>query len=243
MGVWTTIAGGARDLAFACLTPTRCRLCRAALFAHGNAFLCADCAGTVPWIGPGACPVCGYPSGPHAVHQKECRRCHGGWMGLRGAVSVAMYRHGAKVLVKALKFGGEEELIRPMAGLMLERYRASPFFVKPDLIAPVSLHPKRRRERGFDQAAVLAERVARACGVEWSPTCLERVRWTVPQASLGRGARLTNLHGAFRADPMVAGRRVLLVDDVMTTGATMAECARVLKAAGARSVYGLTFAR
>ncbi|MCD8140334.1 MAG: ComF family protein [Planctomycetaceae bacterium] len=243
MGLIGQIAREARDIAFACLTPTRCRLCRAALFAHGNAFLCSDCAGKVPWIGPGACPTCGYPAGPHAVHLKECRRCHGGWMGLRGAVSVAMYRHGAKVLVTALKFGGEEELIRPMAGLMAERYRAAPFHGKLDLIAPVSLHPKRRRERGFDQAAVLAERVARTCGLEWSSACLERVRWTVPQASLGRGQRLTNLEGAFRADPAVAGRRVLLVDDVMTTGATMAECARVLKAAGARAVYGLTFAR
>lgn len=164
-------------------------------------------------------------------------------MSLTGAVSVARYRLGAKVLVKALKFRGEEELVRPIAGLMAERYRVAAFFGKPDVLVPVSLHARRERERGFDQAALLAARVAALCGMELGEGLLERVRWTMPQAFLGRRARLANIEGAFRAAPKVAGRRVLLVDDVMTTGATMAACANALRAAGAKSVYALTFAR
>lgn len=239
----TSMAGGMRDAAFACLAPQRCRLCRAPLFAHRNAFLCPECVAAMPWIGPGACLTCGYPPGEYAVHGKECRRCHGGWMGLAGTVSVARYRLGAKMLVKALKFRGEEELIRPMAGLMAERYRGAAFFGKPEVLVPVPLHPKRKRERGFDQAALLAAGVASLCGMELGEGWLERTRWTEPQAHLGRRARLANIEGAFRAGAAVAGRRVLVLDDVMTTGATLAACAHALRAAGAKAVYALTFAR
>lgn len=243
MGIAAIVLKGMRDAAFACLTPLRCRLCRRALFGYERAFLCAECLESMPWIGAGACLTCGYPPGEYAAHGTACRRCHGGWIGLAGSVSVARYRLGAKELVKSLKFSGEEELVSPLAGLMVERYRNSVFHGKPGVVVPVALHARRRRERGFDQAALLAERVAGECGLPFEPGVLERVRWTPPQAALGRRDRLGNLVGAFRADSSVAGKRVLLIDDVMTTGATMAECARVLRVAGAKSVYGLTFAR
>jgi ComF family protein len=243
MAWFTSVVNGLRDAAFACLTPSRCRVCRSPLFGHEPAFLCAGCAAAMPWIGPGACATCGYPAGDYAAHGKECRRCRSGWMGLSGSVSVARYRSAAKVLVKTLKYSGEQDLAAPLSGLMAERLRAAPFFGKPELVVSVSLHARRRRERGFDQAALLARGVAEQCGLEYGDGLLERIRWTPPQAGLARKARLANCRGAFTADSSVSGRRVLVVDDVMTTGATIAECAMALRSAGARSVYGLTFAR
>jgi ComF family protein len=113
-----------------------------------------------------------------------------------------------------------------------------------DLIVPVPLHPARQRERGFNQASLLAELLARQSSIPLKPL-LERIRYTNTQTALDRSERMENLHNAFRLrkNVDVRGLRVLLVDDVLTTGSTMNECARVLKRAGALSVYGATAAR
>ena len=231
------------EAAFACLTPPRCRACHAALFGRKNPFLCRSCAESVFWIGPGACRGCGFPSGPHAIHGRDCFRCGGNRLNLTGAISVARYRGGARGLVLSFKFGGETELAAPLAGLMAERLRHAEFAGSFDLILPVALHPARRRLRGFDQAQLLAENIARSCGVPTADGVLRRTQHTRPQATLRREARLENMAGAFAVDGGLEGKRVLLVDDVMTTGATMAECARACREAGARRVYALTFAR
>lgn len=223
--------------------PPRCRCCHAPLFSHRNPYLCSDCVGALPWIGPGACPGCGYPAGPHAIHADGCFRCRGGRLNLTGAASVARYRAGARSLVLAFKFGGETELAAPIAALMGERLRGADFAGKLDLVLPVALHPAKRRQRGFDQAGLLADRVARHVGLPCRSDLMRRAIHTKPQATLQREARLENMTGAFTASGEVEGKRLLLVDDVMTTGATMAECARACRDAGARRVYALTFAR
>jgi ComF family protein len=116
---------------------------------------------------------------------------------------------------------------------------------RPDVIAPVPLHPKTQRQRGYNQAALLAEVVGRAIGVPVEPNLLLQIRPMKPQATLGEKERWENVKGAFGvADPeSVKGQIVLVVDDVMTTGSTLNEVAKVLKRAGARCVYCLTFAR
>ena len=232
---------GLRQL-FSCLAPPRCRLCRAPLLDHDNAFLCPDCATKCEWIGEGACRGCGYPAGPHASHGDECRRCRGNKLRLTAAAAVARYHSGAKELVLGLKFRGETELARPMAGLMAARLRAVAF-PGVDIILPVALHSARRRGRGFDQAEMLAHFLALHTHIPTASRLLWRVRHTSPQTTLRREARLHNMSGAFRASPQLIGLNILLVDDVMTTGATMASCAEVCREAGARRVYGLVFAR
>jgi competence protein ComFC len=126
------------------------------------------------------------------------------------------------------------------AGLDDERLRDISF----DLIVPVPLHPARQRERGFNQASLLAESLS----AETSMPCrgvLQRIRYTTTQTALDRSERMENLHNAFRLrkNADVRGLRVLLIDDVLTTGSTLSECARVLKRAGAISVHAVTAAR
>ena len=113
-----------------------------------------------------------------------------------------------------------------------------------DLIVPVPLHPARQRERGFNQAGLLAESLSAETSMPSKPV-LERIRYTTTQTALDRSERMENLHNAFRLrkNADVRGLRVLLIDDVLTTGSTLSECARVLKRAGAISVHAATAAR
>ena len=113
-----------------------------------------------------------------------------------------------------------------------------------DLVVPVPLHPTRERERGFNQATLLAELLARQAAMPLS-AALERIRYTITQTAYDRAERMENLHDAFRLRKNMNVRElhVLLIDDVLTTGSTLSECARVLKEAGAISVYAATAAR
>ena len=127
-----------------------------------------------------------------------------------------------------------------LAALDDERLRDVSF----DLIVPVPLHPARQRERGFNQASLLAGSLSAEISLPSRPV-LERIRYTTTQTALDRSERMENLHNAFRLrkNADVRGLRVLLIDDVLTTGSTLSECARVLKRAGAISVYAATAAR
>ena len=126
------------------------------------------------------------------------------------------------------------------AALDDERLRDCQF----DVIVPVPLHPARQRERGFNQASLLAELLSAHTSIPCKPL-LKRIRYTTTQTALDRSERMENLHNAFRLrkNADVRGLRVLLIDDVLTTGSTLSECARVLKRAGAKSVHAATAAR
>ncbi len=233
------------ETAFSCFAPPRCRACGTPLFAHGNPYLCPACAGTMQWIGDRACAKCGFPTESAGARDGEgCIHCLRKSLRLDAAVAVARYRHGARNLVRSFKYGGESELARPLAGMMAARLREADFFGAIDWIAPVALHPERKKERGFDQSGILAHRVAKATGLAARSDLLERRTETVPQVRLRRAERLRNMRDVFVANSDgVRGRRILLVDDVMTTGATMADCARACREAGAEKVYALVFAR
>jgi ComF family protein len=114
-----------------------------------------------------------------------------------------------------------------------------------DVIIPVPLHPQRLREREYNQSLLLANRLSRQTGIPLLLACLLRIRPTVPQTSLSKKERLTNLRGAFSVSKpaYIQGKRILLVDDVFTTGTTLNECAKTLRRAGSGHVYGLTLAR
>lgn len=144
----------------------------------------------------------------------------------------------------ALKYRGERRLAPVLGDAMAQRWRRAGR--GGDVLVPVPIHASRRRERGFDQAEDLASTVAAALRMAWAPA-LERRTRTVAQHSLGRPERARNMAGAFvvRADrqELVAGRWVVLVDDVSTTGATLSECATALRASGARAISALTVAR
>ena len=160
--------------------------------------------------------------------------------GIDGAAFAYLYAGPAGSMVRNLKYGGTRRLAEPMARAMAGALEA----IQPTgagMIVPVPMHPERQRRRGFNHAALLAERLGGRTGL---PVCdvLVRTRNTRQQARLSDAQRLGNLAGAFALAGPVSGRRILLVDDVCTTGATAAGCAAVLKAGGAAAVYLLCFA-
>jgi ComF family protein len=155
-----------------------------------------------------------------------------------------VFREGARDLVHALKYSYHSTLASPMGELMARYLQEAP--LTADVLVPVPLHPHRQRTRGYNQSLLLAREVSRRLGLPMAAGALLRRRDTPPQARAAEAdARRRNVAGAFACRPgAVAGRRVLLVDDVTTTGATLDACARALLAqGGASSVWALTFAR
>jgi ComF family protein len=157
----------------------------------------------------------------------------------------ARYGEVMREALHAFKFGGRRALAAPLAELLTAPGPAWLPEGAPDLIVPVPLHPRRERERGFNQALLLARRIGRAWGRPVRADVLRRTAATPPQTELGLEARRANVRGAFalRRPEVVAGRHVLVIDDVFTTGATVGECARSLRKAGAARVGVLTVAR
>lgn len=157
-----------------------------------------------------------------------------------GAAYAYRYSGPAGGLVRNLKYRGVWRLAEPMGRHMAKAFEA----LQPtgaDCLVPVPMHPKRRRERGFNHAALLAEQAARCLELPMLEA-LTRTRDTRQQARLSDSERLSNLEGAFWLNAEVKGRRVILVDDVRTTGATANACSSVLRSGGAAAVYLLCFA-
>ena len=164
----------------------------------------------------------------------------------RRARAVARFDDGpARRLMHALKYGDRLDLARPLGAWMARA--GAELLAEADLLVPVPLHRSRLWRRQFNQAAVLARDVSRRAGVAWDPLALARVRATASQVGMTRPQRADNVQGAFAVVPgreaAVAGRRIVLVDDVLTTGATLNAASRALLRAGAEAVDVLVFAR
>lgn len=161
--------------------------------------------------------------------------------GLADACSAGYHEDPLRRAVVRLKFGRKVALAEPLGALLVAELETARAVWRPDALVPVPIHWTRRLERGFNQSELLAEVAARRCGLPLLPA-LCRTRRTAHQVGLPASVRATNPRGAFAvpASVSVAGLRLVLVDDVRTTGATLSECARVLRAAGAEEVYALT---
>jgi ComF family protein len=236
---WTTAA---LDL----LYPALCPVCDRALDAGRRDPLCRECwAGLERLEGP-CCDRCGRPlpsfdrrgvgAGP------RCPDCVAALPPFDYARAAGAYTGVLRDALHAFKFGGKSALARPLAALMLERCGA---LLGPDVdaLVPVPLSRPRERQRGFNQAALLAAHLSAGSGVPLEPRWLSRSRGTRPQTELTASERRANVARAFTASPRAAGAHVLLVDDIVTTGATVGECARTLHVAGARAVGVLAVAR
>jgi competence protein ComFC len=223
--------------------PATCVVCAANV--ERSEYLCADCRHRAPRIAAPFCAKCSEPF-PGAITQTfSCANCAHRVLHFDCAVAAYRSRGLVRNLVHQFKYAKQRHLRYPVAAWLREttddpRLRGRSF----DVIVPVPLHPARERERGFNQATLLAELLAASIGVPLRPL-LERTRYTTTQTAYDRAERMENLHGAFRLRKKqdVRDLRVLLIDDVLTTGSTLSECARVLKAAGAVSVHAATAAR
>lgn len=211
-----------------------CVLCAAPGAAGRD--LCDGCARALPW-NTLACPVCALPLDAPAP---ACARCLRRAPPFAAAVAPLRYAGDTRRLLTRYKFGADLAVGRVLATLLVDAVQDRP---RPDRVVPVPLHRSRLRERGFDQAWELARAVARAHGLAAQPDALRRQRPTLAQTGLDAAARRRNLRAAFVAQTSLAGLHVALVDDVVTTGATIAAAAGALRAAGARSVEVWALAR
>lgn len=230
------------EAALELLFPSFCLGCGRQMAGYRLPLLCARCLSDIFPIGPPYCSRCGLPFPSGESHLcGDCLQNHFSFDLARAAV---VYRQPVSSLLLSLKFGGRLAGLDSMARIAcLAGVRS--FFSEPDLIIPVPLHIYRLRERGFNQALLLA----RACFPDWRDRiCLDllkRVVDTRPQSSLSGVVRRKNLKGAFEVDCTgpLDDRSVLLVDDVFTTGSTVNECTKVLRKAGAERIEVFTLAR
>jgi ComF family protein len=216
------------------LFPARCLGCG----RRGAAF-CSACWADLPRLRPPLCPRCSRPERSGT----RCRDCQRAGPALTAVRAACVYGGPVGLAVRRLKYSQERHLVEPLAALLQESLESRPIAV--DALVPVPLDAARGRDRGYNQATLLAAPVASALGVALAPGWLRRTRATRPQVGLSGRERRANVRGAFACpEPAaVAERRVLLVDDVMTTGATLEACAEALVAAGAAGVWGLVVAR
>ncbi|WP_144400148.1 ComF family protein [Geobacter pickeringii] len=227
------------------LFPPLCHVCRKPVPEAGELHLCPDCRGAMTPVASPCCPVCGIPFGTEGGIDHPCGDCLTAPPPFDAARGALVFAGPVQELIHRFKYGHKVHLRRPLALLAVEHLTPFVRGVAPDLIVPVPLHRVRLRERGFNQAILIGEVMARHWGAPLLRDTLRRVRPTAPQVALSAPQRRENVRGAFSVavPERVEGRRVLLVDDVCTTGSTLAECARVLRRAGVASVAAVTVAR
>lgn len=228
-----------RDL----LWPPQCLGCRAAVAEQGE--LCARCWGGLDFITPPYCPCCGLPFAHPLPEGLACADCLADPPPFGRARSPFYYGGTARALILAFKHGDRTDMAAPLARRMAPA--AAALLDEAELVLPVPLHRRRLWRRRYNQSALLARELAALAGRPAVMDLLQRRRATASQGGRSRSGRQRNVAGAFAVPAAsrarLAGRRVLLVDDVYTTGATVREAARCLLRAGAASVDVATFAR
>lgn len=228
------------------ILPASCKSCNSPVGGSGIPHFCAACWNDFSLLPGPACPRCGRPFGsPEALtHSPDhfCLSCRKELPHFDQSVSVGQFEGSLREAIHVFKYKPCRYLGKPLSRWMVENIGFEPGI---DIVMPVPLHKKRLRERGFNQALLLAHGISKRYRITLSFDNLARTRHTKPQVELSGKDRISNVAGAFslRRPGLLADRNILLIDDVFTTGATLNECSRVLKDAGASRVMALTLAR
>ena len=235
------ILTGIADLIF----PPRCMTCGAVLEEHGSLPFCPQCTAGIHTIHSPLCPLCGIPFPMTEGGDHLCGECLMTGRTYAVARAVGLYEETLLKAIHLFKYRGRMGIGKVLGNIMADFAGGIWDMDVFDLVIPVPLHRKRLRERGFNQAVVLARQIAERFSLPLDFMSLRRTVFTKPQVGLGHEDRSVNVRGAFavRKPERIAGKRILLVDDVYTTGSTLSECARTLLAAEADSVAVLTMAK
>jgi ComF family protein len=233
------------------LFPPRCRACGSWIHGSDGEYFCHACRRNLELIGHPLCSICGRPFPGSAGADHPCGLCLRRAPQFASARSWACYPREAgedqplRKVIQKFKYGRRVSLGKPLGRLMTRGCESYLAACGADVVIPVPLHPRRLRWRGFNQSVLLAREVSRVCGAPMDPFVLLRSRETPPQTELSEQERRRNVRGAFAVNPEnpLEERTVLLVDDVYTSGATVNECSRALRRAGAKEVHVLTLAR
>ena len=228
------VLDGLKKTALDLLFPLRCIEC-----SKEGSLICPACHNRLAWILPPVCNFCGVDKPPDT----PCTSCPVFRPVIDGMRAPFRFEGTIRSAVHQLKYRNLRAIAAPLAGLMADFLSDNP--LSYDIIIPVPLHSKRLRERGYNQSELLAKEIGKLTGVRIEKDCLMRHRHTPAQAmTKSIQERHCNLAGAFICkNDSALGKKVLLIDDVATSGATLDACAKALKSAGAVSVWGLTLAR
>jgi len=224
------------------LLPPLCLSCRAPVASQGG--LCPDCWSAVHFLSRPVCDRCGTPFAEQIEDGLHCAACLADPPPYDRARAVFRYDDASKGMVLSFKHADRPGLARFFTPWLARA--AAELLTEAELIVPVPLHRWRLLHRRYNQAALLAMGLSRRSGVGCIPDLLRRTRHTKSQGTLGREARERNVKGAIKVAKtkvLLEGKRVLLVDDVLTTGATLGECVNVLRQSGAARVDVVTLAR
>lgn len=229
--------------------PSDCRLCDTPLVSVSRLPVCPECLASLAPIRIAQCVLCGERLAPAQllIGNGQCQACCEYPPNFDRAVSYGEYQQGLRDLIHLLKYDGVLPAAKPLGKLLAASVEQLRLCQVDALIVPVPLHSSKRRERRFNQSELIARAALKHLPprFELARNVIERQRPTRSQVGLDREARIQNMHGAFRvtAPQRIKGRTVIVLDDVMTTGTTVSECARVLKRAGAEKVFAATVAR
>ena len=231
--LWTSLAQ--------LILPAHCAACGGRAPPEGRAPLCEACAAALAeLLARPCCPLCGRNAGPYTTGADGCLFCRNFPVKFDAAARIGPYEEPLRSLILRFKRHGRVEIAPFLGRLLAERVALAPWADRIEVLVPVPLHWVRRAGRGFNQADLLARELCRAMDPRPAWGRLRRTRPTPHQTVLPSSQRRRNVRGAFAAawgGPDFKGKAVLLVDDVMTSGTTIAECTRVLRDAGAAGVY------
>ena len=214
------------------LFPLRCLGC-----GREGSLLCPSCCQSLPRIKQPFCQCCGTP----LSEGNRCPTCISHPLAINGIRSMFLFGGAVRLAIHQFKYRHLKAMAAPLGQLLADYWRSYP--LPGEALVPVPLHPKRLRERGYNQASLLAREMGKLTGLPAVEGSLLRIRDTVTQARTASAAeRRSNVRDAFACQQELHGEKILLIDDVCTTGATLDACAMALRAAGAGSVWGLTVA-
>lgn len=219
------------------ILPVGCSCCGEKQVTKDESYICPGCRNTLEIINSCGCLYCGRPIG-RGVY---CGRCGSYSSGITKFYISSIYGGKIRNLITDFKFNNKRYLYKVLGDIAAETIMIQALD-KDIRILPVPLHPSRKRERGYNQSELIAQRAARLTGMSLERNALKRKTRTLPQSTLGKTERNRNIVGAFKANQKARGKKFLILDDVSTTGSTIRACASALKDAGAGDIFALAIA-